>query len=92
MGGGLGVAPVYPQLRAFKQLGNRTTGIIGFRSKELVFWEDKFREHCDDLVVCTDDGSYGKQGFVTKALQEILEKDRPDLVIAIGPLPPTVSV
>ncbi len=87
VGGGLGVAPVYPQLRAFKQLGNRTTGIIGFRSKELVFWEDKFREHCDDLVVCTDDGSYGKQGFVTKALQEILEKDRPDLVIAIGPLP-----
>jgi homotetrameric NADPH-dependent glutamate synthase len=87
VGGGLGVAPVYPQLRAFKQLGNRTTGIIGFRSKDLVFWEDRFREHCDDLVVCTDDGSYGKEGFVTKALQEILEKDRPDLVIAIGPLP-----
>ncbi len=87
VGGGLGVAPVYPQLRAFKQAGNRTTGIIGFRSKNLVFWEDQFRAQCDDLVVCTDDGSYGKRGFVTAALQEILENDKPDLVIAIGPLP-----
>jgi homotetrameric NADPH-dependent glutamate synthase len=87
VGGGLGVAPVYPQLRAFKQAGNRVTGVIGFRSKGLVFWEDKFRKYCDDLVVCTDDGSYGKPGFVTGALKEILEKDKPDLVVAIGPLP-----
>ena len=87
VGGGLGVAPVYPQLRAFKQAGNRVTGVIGFRNKDLVFWEDKFRAHCDDLVVCTDDGSYGKPGFVTAALQELLERDKPDLVVAIGPLP-----
>jgi len=87
VGGGLGVAPVYPQLRAFKAAGNRTTGIIGFRTKDLVFWEDKFRAHCDDLIVCTDDGSYGKPGFVTAALKEVLERDKPDLVIAIGPLP-----
>ncbi len=87
VGGGLGVAPVYPQLRAFKAAGNRTTGIIGFRGKELVFWEDRFREHCDELIVCTDDGSYGKPGFVTAALQEVLQGDKPDLVIAIGPLP-----
>jgi homotetrameric NADPH-dependent glutamate synthase len=87
VGGGLGVAPVYPQLRAFKEAGNRTTGIIGFRSKNLVFWEDKFRKYCDDTIVCTDDGSYGKPGFVTQALKEVCEKDKPDLVIAIGPLP-----
>jgi glutamate synthase (NADPH/NADH) small chain len=87
VGGGLGVAPVYPQLRAFKKAGNRTTGVIGFRNKSLVFWEDKFRKHCDDLVVCTDDGSYGRPGFVTAALKDICEKDRPDLVVAIGPLP-----
>lgn len=87
VGGGLGVAPVYPQLRAFKEAGNRTTGIIGFRSKELVFWQEKFAAYCDDLVVCTDDGSYGKAGFVTSALQELLERDPPDLVVAIGPLP-----
>jgi homotetrameric NADPH-dependent glutamate synthase len=87
VGGGLGVAPVYPQLRAFKEAGNRTTGVIGFRNKGLVFWEDKFKKYCDDLVVCTDDGSYGKPGFVTAALKEICEKDKPDLVVAIGPLP-----
>jgi glutamate synthase (NADPH) small chain len=87
VGGGLGVAPVYPQLKAFKEAGNRTTGIIGFRNKGLIFWEKKFGEYCDDLVVCTDDGSYGKPGFVTQALKEICEKDKPDLVIAIGPLP-----
>jgi homotetrameric NADPH-dependent glutamate synthase len=87
VGGGLGVAPVYPQLRAFKEAGNRTTGVIGFRTKDLVFWEEKFGKYCDDLVVCTDDGSYGKPGFVTAALKEILEKDKPDLVVAIGPLP-----
>ncbi len=87
VGGGLGVAPVYPQLRAFKEAGNRVTGVIGFRSKSLMFWEDKFKRYCDDLVVCTDDGSYGKPGFVTAALKEILEKEKPDLVVAIGPLP-----
>jgi homotetrameric NADPH-dependent glutamate synthase len=87
VGGGLGVAPVYPQLRAFKEAGNRVTGIIGFRNKGLVFWEDKFKEFCDDLIVCTDDGSYGKPGFVTQALKEVCEKDKPTLVVAIGPLP-----
>jgi homotetrameric NADPH-dependent glutamate synthase len=87
VGGGLGVAPVYPQLRAFKEAGNRTTGVIGFRSKNLVFWEDRFRKYCDQTIVCTDDGSYGKPGFVTAALKEVLEQDRPDLVVAIGPLP-----
>ncbi|GMV47134.1 MAG: 2-polyprenylphenol hydroxylase [Pseudomonadota bacterium] len=87
VGGGLGVAPVYPQLRAFKEAGNRTTGIIGFRNQDLVFWERKFGAWCDELVVCTDDGSYGKPGFVTAALHELLERDPPDLVVAIGPLP-----
>ena len=63
VGGGLGVAPVYPQLRAFKEAGNRVTGIIGFRNKDLVFWEEKFAQYCDELIVCTDDGSYGKPGL-----------------------------
>ena len=87
VGGGLGVAPVYPQLRAFHEAGNRTTGIIGFRSENLVFWEDRFQAYCDDLMVCTDDGSYGRTGLVTDALRSVLENDPPDLVIAIGPLP-----
>ena len=87
VGGGLGVAPVYPQLRAFKEAGNRVTGIIGFRNQDLVFWEERFAAYCDELIVCTDDGSYGKPGFVTQALAEVIERDRPDLIVAIGPLP-----
>src|SRR5512132_4258156 len=87
VGGGLGVAPVYPQLRAFKEAGNRTTGIIGFRAKDLVFWEERFSNYCDDLAVCTDDGSYGKAGLVTSALRDVLNSNTPDLVVAIGPLP-----
>lgn len=87
VGGGLGVAPVYPQLRAFKEAGNRVTGIIGFRSKDLIFWEDRFAEYCDELIVCTDDGSYGRPGFVTEALRDVVERDSPELAVAIGPMP-----
>jgi homotetrameric NADPH-dependent glutamate synthase len=87
VGGGLGVAPVYPQLRAFKQAGNRTTCIVGFRTKDLVFWSDKLGEWADELILCTDDGSAGRPGFVTAALADVLRNDRPDLVVAIGPMP-----
>ncbi len=88
IGGGLGVAPVFPQLRAFKEAGNKTTAIIGFRNEGLVFWEEEFRPWCDELIVCTDDGSYGRKGFVTNALQDVLQQDpRPDRVVAVGPLP-----
>jgi NAD(P)H-flavin reductase len=86
VGGGLGVAPVYPQLRHYKELGAHTISIIGFRSKPLIFWEDKFKSQSDKLVVCTDDGSYGIKGFVTTGLKDVLER-HPDVeeVLAIGP-------
>lgn len=93
VGGGLGVAPIFPQLRAFKERGARTTAIIGFRTKDLIFWDDRFAQYADELIVCTDDGSFGHSGFVTSALQELLERPaaqgvpRPDHVVAIGPLP-----
>ncbi|MGK5083462.1 NADPH-dependent glutamate synthase [Bdellovibrionota bacterium FG-1] len=88
VGGGLGVAPIFPQLRAFKKAGCRTTAILGFRNKDLVFWEDKFKPYTDELIVCTDDGSYGRPGFVTAALADAVGgSKKPDLVIAIGPLP-----
>ncbi len=88
VGGGLGVAPIYPQLREYKLRGNRTISIIGFRTRDLVFWEEQFREFSDQLIVATDDGSYGRKGFVTHALAEILshEKDVRE-VVAIGPIP-----
>lgn len=88
VGGGLGVAPIFPQARAFKEAGYRVTSIIGFRSQPLVFWEQRFREISDEVIVCTDDGSYGRPGFVTEALAEVITRDpAPDQVIAIGPLP-----
>lgn len=88
VGGGLGVAPVYPQLRAYKELGSTTLSIIGFRTKALVFWEEKFRAQSDELHIATDDGSYGHKGFVSQVLQMLLERHRDtEEVVAIGPLP-----
>ncbi len=88
VGGGLGVAPVYPQLREYKNRGNRTISIVGFRSRDLIFWEDQFRESSDELIVTTDDGTYGRKGFVTHALAEVLSRE-PNVseVVAIGPIP-----
>ncbi len=86
VGGGLGVAPVYPQARALKERGAYVIGVVGFRSRELVFWEDKFRSACDELIICTDDGSAGIKGLVTLGLEQaIAAHDDVDRVIAIGP-------
>lgn len=86
VGGGLGVAPIFPQVRAFKEAGNRVTAILGFRHAGLVFWEERFRTLCDRLVVCTDDGSHGRPGLVSAALSELLLQDPAQHVVAIGPL------
>jgi sulfide dehydrogenase subunit beta len=86
VGGGLGVAPVYPQARAYKQSGAYVIGVVGFRSKELMFWEDKFRSVCDELIVCTDDGSEGIKGLVTAGIEQALaDHSDVDEVVAIGP-------
>jgi NAD(P)H-flavin reductase len=86
VGGGLGVAPVYPQARAYHEQGARVIGVIGFRTQDLIFWQDKFGAVCDELVVCTDDGSAGVHGRVTDGLQQVLAR-HPDIdeVVAIGP-------
>ena len=86
VGGGLGVAPIYPQARAFKESGAYVIGVVGFRNKDLVFWEDKFRACCDEYIICTDDGSSGIKGLVTAGILQALEK-HPDIdeVVAIGP-------
>lgn len=86
VGGGLGVAPVYPQARAFKESGAYVIGVIGFRSKELMFWEDKFKAVCDEFIVCTDDGSEGIKGRVTDGIEKALEDHNDiDELVAIGP-------
>jgi glutamate synthase (NADPH/NADH) small chain len=87
VGGGLGVAPVFPQLRGFKEAGNRITCIVGFRSAPLAFWTDKLGAFSDRLIVCTDDGSLGRAGYVDAALRDVLATDPAQLVVAIGPMP-----
>jgi sulfide dehydrogenase subunit beta len=86
VGGGLGVAPVYPQARAYKESGAYVIGVLGFRNRELMFWEDKFRACCDELIVCTDDGSAGIKGLVTVGIEQAIAA-HPDIdeVVAIGP-------
>ena len=73
VGGGLGVAPIYPQARGFKENGAYVIGILGFRTKDLVFWADKFRACCDELILCTDDGSVGMKGFVSDGIKLAIE-------------------
>ena len=86
VGGGIGVAPLYPIAQAMKAAGNRLVVIIGARTKDLVIMEDKMRAIADELVVVTDDGSYGRKALVTVPLKEFCEQTPPpDLVVAIGP-------
>lgn len=88
VGGGVGCAIAYPQAKALFARGVRVDVIAGFRSKDIVILEEEFSHACSELIVTTDDGSYGKHGFVTNALQELIDSGRKyDEVIAIGPVP-----
>ena len=86
VGGGLGVAPVFPQARAYARNGAYVIGVVGFRNRNVMFWEDKFRAVCDELIVCTDDGSAGIKGLVTKGMEQALAAHADiDEALAIGP-------
>lgn len=86
VGGGIGVAPLHPIAQALKQAGNHVTIITGARTKSLVILEEEMRAIADEFIVCTDDGSYGRQALVTAPLKELCEREqKPDMVIAIGP-------
>lgn len=86
VGGGVGVAPVYPQARAFNEAGNRVISIIGARNADLLIWEDKMQDVSDEMFITTDDGTKGHHGFVTDIVKQILESDeKVDRVVAIGP-------
>lgn len=86
IGGGVGIAPVYPIARALKEKGNFVISILGVRSKGLLFWEEKMRNVSDEIILCTDDGSYGRKGVVTEPLKEILNRDHTiSRIWAIGP-------
>lgn len=86
IGGGFAIAPIYPIARALKKAGNVVISILGVRSRELLFWEDRMRTVSDELTVCTDDGSYGRKGLVIDPLREMLETGRRvDRIWAVGP-------
>ena len=87
VGGGTGVAVLYPITRGFKQAGNEVISIVGARNGNLLILEDNMRAVSDELHVCTDDGSYGHHGFVTDVLKDVLSNKDIQLVIAIGPVP-----
>ncbi|MBP2668329.1 MAG: oxidoreductase FAD/NAD(P)-binding domain protein [Deltaproteobacteria bacterium] len=88
IGGGIGTAPLLPIATSIKQGGNRLISIVGARTKDLLILEDDMRAISDEIVVTTDDGSYAKKGFVTTALQELIDRgEKIDLCIAIGPVP-----
>lgn len=87
IGGGVGIAPVYPITRALKEAGNRVISIIGARTKDALILEDEMKKVSDEFYVATDDGSYGHHGFVTDVLRQVMdEEEKLDRIIAIGPI------
>lgn len=87
IGGGVGCAIAYPQAKALHNMGVHVDVIAGFRSRDLIFFEQEMKQVCNNLYITTDDGSYGQKGFVTDVLKELLTQDKYDLVVAIGPIP-----
>lgn len=86
VGGGIGIAPLLPIATAMKEAGNTLIAILGARTKELLILEEEFRDLSDELIVVTDDGSYGRKALVTEPLKEICQRQpKPNLAIAIGP-------
>lgn len=84
-GGGVGVAPLLPIVEAFKKAGNRVLTVIAARNKDLIILEDEIRKWSDEVVVMTDDGSYGRQGLITAGMEEIIQREKVDECIVIGP-------
>ena len=86
IGGGVGIAPCFPQAKELRGAGNEIITILGARNKSLLIWKEKMKSVSDELIITTDDGSEGIHGVVTDPLKEIMQKRKISLVIAIGPL------
>lgn len=84
-GGGVGVAPLLPILKAMKAAGNRVISILAARTKDLIILEEEVRKHSDEVIIMTDDGSYGEKGLVTAGLEKVIAREQVDLVCTIGP-------
>ncbi len=84
-GGGVGVAPLLPIIRAMKEAGNRVVSVLAGRTKDLIILEDEVRASSDDVIIMTDDGSYGTKGLVTAGVEEVIKREKVDKVVTIGP-------
>lgn len=84
-GGGVGVAPMLPIVEALKKAGNRVITILAARTKDLIILEEQMREYSDEVIVMTDDGSYGKKGLVTAGMEEIINREKVNMAVVIGP-------
>lgn len=84
-GGGVGVAPLLPIIKAFKAAGNRVVSVIAARTKDLIILEDQVRAHSDEVIVMTDDGSYGRKGLVTAGVEDVINRENVAEAVAIGP-------
>jgi ferredoxin--NADP+ reductase len=84
-GGGVGVAPLLPIVEGFKKAGNRVITVLAARTKDLIILEEQMREFSDEVIVMTDDGSSGKQGLVTVGMEEVINREKVDIAVTIGP-------
>ena len=84
-GGGVGVAPMLPIIKALKQAGNKVISVLAGRTKELIILEDEVRKHSDEVIIMTDDGSYGQKGVVTVGIEQVIQREKVDKCFAIGP-------
>lgn len=84
-GGGVGVAPLLPIVQGFKEAGNRVVSVLAARSRELVILEEEIRKYSDEVIVMTDDGSYGRKGLVTEGMEDVIKREKVDMAVTIGP-------
>lgn len=84
-GGGVGVAPLMPIVKAFKEAGNRVITVLAARTKELIILEEQMHRYSDELIVMTDDGSYGEKGLITNGAEQVINREKVDLCVTIGP-------
>lgn len=84
-GGGVGVAPLLPIIKGMKEAGNRVVSVLAARTKDLIILEEQVREHSDEVIIMTDDGSYGRKGLVTQGVEDVIKREHVDQVVTIGP-------
>lgn len=84
-GGGVGVAPLLPIIKAMKEAGNRVISVLAARTKDLIILEEQVRRYSDELIIMTDDGSYGQKGLVTQGVEQVIRREHVDMAVTIGP-------